>query len=465
MTTRHRSLLALAALVLLLLALAGAVAIAVTAFPRGLLAIAFVAIAVPLAWWGVVRRGIRRGVALAVAALLLVASLALFIVVGPVLAEIAVVLAAALGVALSRAAFVVHAELPSAPRPHKPVLFWNPRSGGGKAEKAHLPDEARARGIEPVELLPGEDLRDLVRGAIRDGADALAMAGGDGSQAIVAAMAAEADLPYACIPAGTRNHFALDLGVDRDDVVGALDALVEGRERRVDLAEVNGQVFVNNVSLGVYAEAVQREGYREAKLRTISNAVPDALGPDGQGLDLRWTGPDGHEHASGAVILVSNNPYRLRAIGAGTRPRLDDGELGVAVFEGPPRAPRRRRRRARTGPPVGDPGVRGALRASRCPEASTARPWSSTRRCTSRAARARSRSASPRGTRAPRRPRTCRTPRSPPRPGWSTSPPAGPPEGGRAAAARAWRGRRRRPTPRSRRRGDEPAVPERIRQG
>ena len=85
------------------------------------------------------------------------------------------------------------------------------------------------------------------------------MAGGDGSQAIVAAIAAELDLPYACIPAGTRNHFALDLGVDRDDVVGALDAFVDGgRERRVDLAEVNGRVFVNNVSLGVYAEAVQR---------------------------------------------------------------------------------------------------------------------------------------------------------------------------------------------------------------
>jgi diacylglycerol kinase family enzyme len=332
-TTRHRSLLALAALVVLLLALAGAVAIAVTEFPRGLLAIAFVAIAVPLAWWGVVRRGIRRGVALAVAALLLVAALALLIVVGPVLAEIAVVLAAALGVALARAAFVVHAELPSAPRPTKPVLFWNPRSGGGKAEHAHLPDEARARGIEPVELLPGEDLRDLVRAAIEDGADALAMAGGDGSQAIVAAMAAEAGLPYACIPAGTRNHFALDLGVDRDDVVGALDALVDGRERRVDLAEVNGRVFVNNVSLGVYAEAVQREGYRDAKLRTISQTIPATLGPGGTGLDLRWTGPDGHEHASGAVILVSNNPYRLRAIGAGTRPRLDDGELGVAVFE------------------------------------------------------------------------------------------------------------------------------------
>ena len=105
------------------------------------------------------------------------------------------------------------------------------------------------------------------------------MAGGDGSQAIVAAIAAERGLPYACVPAGTRNHFALDLGVDRDDVVGALDAFVDGGERTVDLAEVNGRVFVNNVSLGLYAEAVQREGYRDAKLRTLLDTVPDVLGP------------------------------------------------------------------------------------------------------------------------------------------------------------------------------------------
>ena len=113
-----------------------------------------------------------------------------------------------------------------------------------------------------------------MRGAVADGADGLAMAGGDGSQAIVAAVAAEHDLPYACIPAGTRNHFALDLGVDRDDVVGALDAFVDGGERCVDLAEVNGRVFVNNVSLGLYAEAVQRDGYRDAKLRTLLETVP-----------------------------------------------------------------------------------------------------------------------------------------------------------------------------------------------
>ena len=175
-----------------------------------------------------------------------------------------------------------------------------------------------------------------MRDAVAEGADAVAMAGGDGSQAVVAMVAAELDLPYACIPAGTRNHFALDLGVDRDDVVGALEAFVDGGERRVDLAEVNGQVFVNNVSLGLYAEAVQREGYRDAKLRTILDTLPEVLGPEGEGLDLRWTGPGGHEHSSGAAILVSNNRYRLgSAVGSGTRPRIDDGLLGVTVASTP----------------------------------------------------------------------------------------------------------------------------------
>jgi hypothetical protein len=163
------------------------------------------------------------------------------------------------------------------------------------------------------------------------------MAGGDGSQAIVAAIAAEMGLPYACIPAGTRNHFALDLGVDRDDVVGALDALIDGGERVVDLADVNGRVFVNNVSLGVYADAVQKEGYRDAKLRTLLDTVPEALGPhEPNGDDLRFVDGEGHEHQSAAVVLVSNNRYRLgRAIGSGTRPRLDGGVLGVALVDRP----------------------------------------------------------------------------------------------------------------------------------
>jgi hypothetical protein len=216
------------------------------------------------------------------------------------------------------------------------VVVWNARSGGGKATTHHLAAEATKRGIEPIELRPGLDLEQLVRDAVARGADGLAAAGGDGTQALVAGIAAEHDLPFACIPAGTRNHFALDLGVDRDDVVGALDAFVDGTERRVDLAEVNGRVFVNNVSLGLYAEAVQRGGYRDAKLRTILDTAPDVLGSGDDGAAvLDWTDDAGQTHRGAAVILVSNDVYRLgHAIGTGTRPRLDAGVLGVAALGG-----------------------------------------------------------------------------------------------------------------------------------
>jgi hypothetical protein len=163
------------------------------------------------------------------------------------------------------------------------------------------------------------------------------MAGGDGSQALVAAIAAEHELPFVCIPAGTRNHFALDLGVDREDVIGALDALAPGaRERVVDLAEVNGRTFVNNVSLGAYAEAVSHKGYRESKLGTLIDSVADNLGPDAEPTKLRWRDPDGVEQSSVALMLVTNNAYRLGPVlGAGTRPRLDAGELGIVDFVPP----------------------------------------------------------------------------------------------------------------------------------
>jgi len=214
----------------------------------------------------------------------------------------------------------------------------NPRSGGGKVVRFGLREKAESLGAE-VAVLEGPgtvDVAGLARDAVARGADLLGVAGGDGTQALVAAVAAEHDVPLLVISAGTRNHFALDLGVDRDDVVGALDALVDGGERIVDLAEVNGRVFVNNVSLGVYAEAVQKSGYRDAKLRTLLDTVPDTIGPQGEGVGLHFADADGHEAQAGAVVLVSNNRYRLgKAIGSGTRPRLDEGVLGVAMLDAP----------------------------------------------------------------------------------------------------------------------------------
>lgn len=328
----------LAALALLLAAATCALAVvnAVSEFPRGLFLLALVLVAGASAWYAVVRRGVARTAGLLLAAVALAGALVLMVTRGAPLADALVVAGLVATVAAARAALHAHVDLPTAAAPRHPVLFFNPRSGGGKAARFRIAEEAAHRGIEPIELRAGDDLEALVRGAVERGADGLAMAGGDGSQAVVAAVAAACELPYACVPAGTRNHFALDLGVDREDVVGALDAFVDGGERRVDLAEVNGRVFVNNVSLGLYAQAVQRAGYRDAKIRTLLDTVPDVLGPGVREPDMRWRGPGGHEHRGGGAVLVSNNRYRLgRAVGSGTRPRIDDGLLGVTVVGSP----------------------------------------------------------------------------------------------------------------------------------
>jgi len=319
------------ALALGLAAIGIAAVIAAAQFPNGLTVFACGVATACSAWYGLRRRGLTRILGIGAAVLFVCAAVALIIIQGSVLGNLLLLAAIAGCLWSAREAFRVHAELPRVAQPEHAVLFYNPLSGGGKATKFRLPEEARLRGIEPVELKRGDDLETLVREAVSGGADALAMAGGDGSQAIVAMVAAEFDLPYACIPSGTRNHFALDLGVDRNDVVGALEALVDGGERRVDLGEVNGRVFVNNVSLGLYADAVQQPGYRAAKLHTLLDTIPDVLGPDAAAPALRWS--EGTNEESAAAILISNNPYRLgHALGSGTRPRLDRGELGVTVL-------------------------------------------------------------------------------------------------------------------------------------
>jgi diacylglycerol kinase family enzyme len=308
--------------------------LAVDRFPRGIAVLAGLLVALAAGWTALRSEGVGRLVAAGMTVAALAGAVVALVLLGSVLVDFIVVALAFGAVLCARAAFRMRVELPAAPRPHQPVLFFNPRSGGGKAIRLHLEDEARARGIAPVELGPGDDLRELVEEAVATGADALAMAGGDGSQAVVAEVASERGLPYACVPAGTRNHFALDLGVDREDVVGALDAFVAGGEKRVDLATVNGRAFVNNVSIGLYANAVQRPAYRDAKLRTLVEMAPEELSAGHGGMALRWRGPDGEEGRDAVALLVSNNSYRLgMGLGSGTRPRLDAGVLGVTTAE------------------------------------------------------------------------------------------------------------------------------------
>src|SRR4249919_32453 len=188
----------------------------------------------------------------------------------------------------------------------KGVLIINPKSGGGKAERFNLPEEARKRGVEPLLLERGDNLCELADRAVTQGADVIGMAGGDGSQALVASVAMQRDVAHICVPAGTRNHFALDLGLDRDDVVGALDAFTDGVERRVDLACVNDRIFVNNASLGVYARVIQSDAYRDAKLGTWAEMLPELLGPGAAPVALEFDGPNATMYSDAPLILVSN---------------------------------------------------------------------------------------------------------------------------------------------------------------
>ena len=142
---------------------------------------------------------------------------------------------------------------------------------------------------------------------------------------------------HVCVPAGTRNHFALDLGIDATDVLGALDAFLDGHERRIDLGQVNGRLFVNNVAMGVYGAIVQSPAYRDHKMRTVIDMLPELVGPDAQPYDLRFNGPDGRAHESATVLLVSNNRYGVDPRPQrGTRGDLDGGVLGVVALSGPP---------------------------------------------------------------------------------------------------------------------------------
>lgn len=216
------------------------------------------------------------------------------------------------------------------PPPQRPFLIMNPRSGGGKVDRFGLKEKAERLGARVVLLDPDEqqDITELARAAVAEGADLLGAAGGDGTQALVAAVASEHGIPFLVISAGTRNHFALDLGLDRDDPGACLDALSDGVELRVDLGFAGDRPFVNNASFGAYAAIVQSPSYRGDKIGTSLDLLPDLLTGQ-QGARLTAQAGDTTLDSPQAV-LVSNNPYRTGdPFGFGRRDRLDTGTLGV----------------------------------------------------------------------------------------------------------------------------------------
>lgn len=288
-------------------------------------------------YWFLAERGILRIAAAALAVLAPVVVLVLYIGAGLLWVALLSIALFVFAIVAAAAALTVHGEdagMPThdAQAAEHPFLVMNPRSGGGKVEKFQLKEKAEAMGAE-VAVLGGPEAVDvaaLARDAVARGADLLGVAGGDGTQALVAGIAAEHNLPFLVISAGTRNHFALDLGLNRDDPATCLDGLTDGVELRVDLGIIGGRTFVNNASFGAYAEIVQSPAYRDDKTRTTLQMLPDHLaGHRGARLSVRIDGVtiDGPQ-----AVLVSNDPYGSTDLaGLGRRARLDRGVLGVVT--------------------------------------------------------------------------------------------------------------------------------------
>jgi diacylglycerol kinase family enzyme len=325
------------ALVLAALALGGLVAVAATrALWLFLVAALAVVVFVAAGYSFLAVRGWRRTVCLVVVLAVptgLVVLLASNDLVLPLLACAGV---SGLAVGASRVALTPEAGAESMPErvvppPRHPFIVMNPRSGGGKVARFDLRAKAEALGAEVVMLDGPEmvDVAELAREAVARGADLLGAAGGDGTQALVAGVAADLDVPMMVISAGTRNHFALDLGLDREDPSSCLAALGEDAvELRIDLGVIGGRAFVNNASFGAYAVVVQTPGYREDKTRTTLDVLPDLLsGAKGPRLRVDVGGLVA-QHPQ--AVLVSDNPYGIGDLaGLGRRPRLDTGRLGV----------------------------------------------------------------------------------------------------------------------------------------
>jgi diacylglycerol kinase family enzyme len=210
----------------------------------------------------------------------------------------------------------------------KRFLIVNPRSGSDSPTPDELRDAARAREIEVHFMQEGEDLAGVARAAE---ADVLGMAGGDGSLAAVAGVAVEQDVPFVCIPYGTRNHFARDVGLDRNDPLAAL-ACFDGRERRVDVGRLGPRLFLNNVSLGLYAQLVhrrerhRRRGAALARARALALLVQEHRGKTPFRID--------GELVAARVVVVACNPYSFELFSIGERESMDDGLLHLYVPHG-----------------------------------------------------------------------------------------------------------------------------------
>lgn len=210
----------------------------------------------------------------------------------------------------------------------KPWLIINPKSGDGRAVKAGLAQAARQQGIRVVTMKKGDDMQKLARQAIMKGADVLGISGGDGSIGAVAKVAFEHDLPLVVLPGGTRCHFARDLGMDPRYLVDAL-AGFHGIERLVDVGDINGRIFLNNVSIGAYADIVDHDEYRENKVAVTRCVLREILSGKKPSYPMRFQTPNGPVTEAVQVLIGVNRYTSMKLLELGHRSQMDGGVLQV----------------------------------------------------------------------------------------------------------------------------------------
>jgi diacylglycerol kinase family enzyme len=218
------------------------------------------------------------------------------------------------------------------------IVVFNPAAGTGSDDSPDkkLAELMQQHGIK-ANLRPLSDekgIASLAKDAKRDGSFAVVAAGGDGTVSAVASALAGSSVHLGILPTGTLNHFAKDLGIPLD-VAEAAKVIANGAVRKVDIGEVNGRMFVNNSSLGMYPHIVRgrMKGQRLGRSKWVA-FVWSLLAAvrRNQRLSVRLTSPDEAQITRRTpLVFVGNNRYQMSGLRIGSRSALDEGELAVYV--------------------------------------------------------------------------------------------------------------------------------------
>ena len=238
------------------------------------------------------------------------------------------------------ASLITHSSLRSHPSslPLRPAVIINASSGAGdkKAVKDQLAEVFRSEGVEARVSLAesGEEITDLAQRAVRDNCQPIIAGGGDGTINAVASVVVETDRTLGVLPLGTLNHFAKDLQIPLD-LEAAARVLLEGREAHVDVGEVNGRVFLNNSSLGLYPTIVRHREKQQERLGrgkwpafvwatlTVIKRYPF--------LNVRLSTDDQRLIRHTPFVFIGNNEYQMESFNIGARSCMDKGELSLYV--------------------------------------------------------------------------------------------------------------------------------------